>query len=399
MTDQTASPDNAENSAPDPRKRKRLLLILAGVFIVAGIIWFLLWLFVFSQREVTDDAYVGGNQVVVSAQVSGTVTAILADNTQRVKAGQVLVKLDRTDTRVMLAKARSALARSVRQVRQLKANAAKADANVDMQRTALNLARSDLQRRAPLANTDAVAAETLAHLRDKVRTARSALKVATRQARAAHAAVAGTDVEHNPVVQQARAGFRQAWLAAHRTAIVAPVSGYVAQRSVQVGQQVKPGQPLMQVIPLHDLWVNANFKESQLADIRIDQPASFTTDLYGDDVTFHGHVVGLAAGTGSAFALLPPQNASGNWIKVVQRVPVRISINPDDLAEHPLRVGLSASVTVQTHDHDGKVLAHEPAHRIVSQTDVYTQGFAQADQRAAAIIRANLGKDDRAATQ
>ncbi|HET7300330.1 MAG TPA: HlyD family efflux transporter periplasmic adaptor subunit [Oleiagrimonas sp.] len=395
MTDSPVpSPADADKNGRNNGKRKRILLIIAIVFIVVAIVWVLLWLFVFSQREKTDDAYVGGNQVTVSAQVGGTVTTVLADDTQRVDAGQVLVKLDSTDADVALSRARSALARAVRQVRQLKASAAQADAGVAAKETALAQLRDDLKHRAPLAAANAVAPETLRHLKQQIKTARSALTLAKRQSAAAHAAIDGTDIEHNPIVLEARAAFRNAWLAAHRTAIVAPVSGYVAQRSVQVGQQVKVGQPLMQVIPLDNLWVDANFKESQLAHIRIGQPATFSTDVYGDDVTYHGHVLGLAAGTGSAFALLPPQNASGNWIKVVQRVPVRINIDQDDLDKHPLRVGLSASVTVDTHDRDGKVLATAPAHQVVSKTSVYTGNFEQADRKAEAVIRANLGKQD-----
>jgi membrane fusion protein (multidrug efflux system) len=385
------APTDAHDAPNNGGKRKRILLIIAAIFLTIAVVWILLWLFVFSQREKTDDAYVGGNQVVVSAQVPGTVIAVMADDTQRVHAGQVLVKLDPTDTEVALAKARSGLAQAVRQVRQLDAAAGQADAGVDARRVELQLARTDLQRRQPLLAEHAVAPEEIAHLRDKVSTAQSALQLAERQATAAHAAVDGTDIAHNPGVLQARAAFRQAWLAAHRTAIVAPVDGYVAQRSVQVGQQIKPGQPLMQVIALGDLWLDANFKESQLQHIRIGQPVEIGTDLYGGDVTYHGTVAGLGAGTGGAFALLPPQNASGNWIKVVQRVPVRIALKPDELAKHPLRIGLSADVNVDTHDRSGKVLAQQTAARPVAQTTVYTHDFARAEHEADAIIRANLG--------
>jgi membrane fusion protein (multidrug efflux system) len=380
-------------TANDPSKngkRRRILLIIAAVFLGIAVAWILLWLFVFSQREKTDDAYVGGNQVVVGAQVSGTVVAVMADDTQRVQAGQVLVKLDPTDTEVALARARCGLAQAVRGVRQLDAAAGQADAGVDARRVELQLAKADLQRRQPLLAEHAVAPEEIAHLRDKVSTATSALQLAQRQATAAHAAVDGTDIAHNPAVLQARAAFREAWLAAHRTAIVAPVGGYVAQRSVQVGQQVKPGQPLMQVIALGDLWIDANFKESQLQHIRIGQPVVIGTDLYGGDVAYHGTVEGLGAGTGGAFALLPPQNASGNWIKVVQRVPVRIALKPGELAKHPLRIGLSAAVNVDTHDRRGKVLAPQAAAQPVAQTAVYDRDFARAEQEADAIIRANL---------
>lgn len=373
-------------------KRTRILMTIGAIFVLAGVVWFLLWLFVFSQREVTDDAYVSGNQVTVSAQIPGTVVAVMADNTDRVKAGQVLVRLDRTDTTVDLSRARSALAQAVRQQRQAVAAAAQADAAVSASRVALKLARADLARRLPLLAQQAVSREEISHLKDRVQTAQSQLQLAQRKAVAAHAAVDGTDVAHSPAVLQARAAFRAAWLAAHRTAIVAPVSGYVAQRSVQVGQQVKPGMPLMQVIPLDNLWVDANFKEVQLAHIRIGQPVQVTPDIY-DGLVFHGKVAGLGAGTGSAFALLPPQNASGNWIKVVQRVPVRITLNPDDLEKHPLRIGLSTEVKIDTHDRSGRVLAQQATRTPVSKTAVYDNDLTEAEREADAIIQANLGHD------
>lgn len=372
-------------------KRKRILLIIAAVFVLAAIVWVALWLLVFSQRESTEDAYVGGNQVVVSSQIPGTVIAVMADDTQRVRAGQVLVRLDPTDSDVALAKARSALAQAVRQVRQLTAGAGQADAGVDARRVELRLAEADLKRRQPLLAEHAIAPEELAHVRDRVQTARSALQLAERQAIAAHAPIDGTDIADNPVVQQARAAFRDAWLAAHRNAIVAPVDGYVAQRSVQVGQRIQPGQPLMQVIALHDLWIDANFKEVQLKHIRIGQPVTIEAAIYGGDVSYHGKVAGLGAGTGSAFALLPPQNASGNWIKVVQRVPVRIALDPKELDKHPLRIGLSTEVVVDTGNRDGKVLAQAPASGAVAQTAVYAKDLARAEHEADAIIRANLG--------
>jgi membrane fusion protein (multidrug efflux system) len=381
-----ASTDTATGTG----KRRAILLVIAAVFVLAGLGWYLLWLFVFSLREITDDAYVGGNQVAVSAQVPGTVVAVLADDTQRVDAGQVLVRLDPTDAEVNLAKARSALANTVRQVRQQTEVAAQADAGIAARRLDLGRAEADLARRQPLLADKAIAPEEVAHAREAVATAKAALELATRQAAAAHALVDGTDIAGNAAVLQAKAAFREAWINAERNAIVAPVGGYVAQRSVQVGSRVQPGQPLMTVIPLHDLWVDANFKESQLAHIRIGQPATVESDLYGGHVEFKGRVVGLGAGTGSAFALLPPQNASGNWIKVVQRVPVRIALDPAALDKHPLRVGLSTAVKVDTHDRAGPMLAAAPVNAPVAQTDVYARDLAKAEAEADAIIAANL---------
>ena len=385
-----ADTNDSGMAAKDPAKRRRALLIVAAVFILAGLAWFLLWLFVFSTRVKTDNAYVGGNQVAISAQVPGTVVAILADDTQRVEAGQVLVKLDPTDAKVRLEQARSALAQAVRGVRQQTSTASSADAQVDAARLALQKADADLKRHLPLLAAHAESPEIVQHLRDGVAQARAALAGAQAQSAAAHAAIEGTDVARNPGVMQARANFNAAWIAAQRNAIYAPVSGYVAQRSVQLGNSVQPGQQLMTVVPLHDLWVEANFKESQLRHIRIGQPATVVSDLYGDDAVFHGKVIGLGAGTGSVFSLLPAQNATGNWIKVVQRVPVRISLDNAELDQHPLRVGLSSEVTIDITDDKGSVLAATPAQQPVAQTDVYTQMAARADAEAAQVIRANL---------
>ncbi|KZC16987.1 hemolysin D [Rhodanobacter sp. FW510-R12] len=377
-------------AAKDPAKRRRTLLIVAGVFILAALAWFLLWFFVFSTREKTDNAYVGGNQVAISAQVPGTVVAILADDTQRVEAGQVLVKLDSTDADTRLAQARSALAQSVRGVRQQTSSATSADAQVVAARLDLKKAEADLQRRLPLIAAQAESPEIVQHLRDGVDQARAAVDAAAAQSAAAHAAIEGTDVAQNPVVMQARANFRAAWVAAQRNAIYAPVSGYVAERSVQLGNSVQPGQQLMTVVPLHDLWIDANFKESQLRHIRIGQPATIVSDLYGSDAVYHGKVVGLGAGTGSVFSLLPAQNATGNWIKVVQRVPVRIALDNKELDQHPLRIGLSTDVTVDIRNDRGSVLANPATPQPVAQTDVYEQMASKADAEAERIIRANL---------
>ena len=390
----TEADKNADNdsglAAKNPAKRRRALLIVAAVFVLIALIWVLLWLFVFSRREKTDNAYVGGNQVTISAQVPGTVVAIMADDTQRVDAGQVLVKLDPTDAQVRLAQARSALAQAVRGVRQQTSSASGADAQLASSRLELAKLEADLKRHLPLLAARAESPEIVQHLRDGVAQARAAVNAAEAQAAAAHAAIEGTDVAQNPAVLQARANFRAAWIAAQRNAILAPVSGYVAQRSVQLGNSVQPGQQLMTVVPLHDLWIDANFKEGQLQHIRIGQPARVKSDIYGGDVEYHGKVVGLGAGTGSAFSLLPAQNATGNWIKVVQRVPVRIALDDRELDKHPLRVGLSTEVTVDITDDKGPVLAQAPAQQPVAQTSVYDRMMGKADEEAQRIIQANL---------
>jgi membrane fusion protein, multidrug efflux system len=308
-----------------------------------------------------------------------------------VNAGQVLVKLDATDADIALRKATSALAQAVRQVRQQTQSAASADASLVARRQDLKRAQDDLKRRLPLLAEKAVAPEEVQHARDAVTSAESALESAQRQADAARALVDGADVETNPSVQQARANFRQAWVASQRNAIVAPIDGYVAQRSVQVGNSVQPGQQLMTVVPLHDLWVDANFKESQLRHVRIGQPAKVEADIYGGGVEYHGHVVGLGAGTGSAFSLLPAQNATGNWIKIVQRVPVRVALDAKELAAHPLRIGLSMQAEVNMHDQSGPMLSQAPANEAIASTDVYTRQLDEAERVIDRIVQENAG--------
>ena len=392
-----ATAETKENgmTAKNPAKRRKTLLIVLLIFIAAGVIWLLLWLLVFSTRETTDDAYVGGNQVAISAQVPGTVVAILADDTQHVEAGQILVKLDNTDASVRLAQAEASLASAVRQVRQQTDSASGSDAAVAERAVDLKKAEADLKRRLPLVAQQAEAPETIQHLRDAVAQARAALTTAQAQASAQHASISGTDIANNPAVLQARANFRAMWVAAQRNAIYAPVSGYVAQRSVQVGNSVQAGQQLMTVLPLHNLWIDANFKESQLRHIRIGQPAKVEADIYGGGVEYHGKVIGLGAGTGSVFSLLPAQNATGNWIKVVQRVPVRIALDNNELDKHPLRIGLSSDVTVDITDDKGPVLAPQGQREPVAETSVYEQMASKADAEADKVIQANLGSADK----
>jgi membrane fusion protein (multidrug efflux system) len=377
--------------APENGRRRRILLLMAAVFIVIGVLWAIYWLLVLSKRERTDDAYVNGNKVVLSAQVPGTVIAVLTDDTQLVHAGEVLVKLDPTDAEINLARAESALAQTVRQVRQQRATAHQYDALIATRKIELARAATDFEKRKPLLAADAIAPEEVRHAREAVELARAALDESVHEASAARALVDGVDVQDNPAVLQAKTAFRDAWIAAKRNAVLAPVTGYVADRSVQLGQHIQAGQALMTVIPLNQLWVDANFKEVQLRDLRIGQPTEVRSDLYGGGHLFHGRVTGMSAGTGAAFALLPAQNASGNWIKVVQRVPVRIEVDARDLAEAPLRVGLSATVTVDTSDRSGPVLAGKSADRPVGDTQVYGQDLDRANAAAEAIIARNSG--------
>ncbi len=335
-----------ENTAPTPRKRRMVLIAITVAFIMAGLAYAAYYFLVLAGRADTDNAYVGGNLVTVSSQVAGSVIDISADETQMVQAGTPIIKLDPLDAAVALNQAEARLASVVRQQRERYTNVEQYDAQITQRKVELQAAEADLARRLPLASDHTVSGEDIAHARRAVDTARAALKVVRKQESAAKVGVSGVAVAEHPLVQAARADYLAAWLAVRRNAIVAPVSGYVAKRSVQVGSRIMPGTPLLTIVPLDQLWVEANFKESELRDIRVGQPATVEADMYGNKVVFHGRVLGLAAGTGSAFSLLPAQNASGNWIKVVQRVPVRIALDPKELAAHPLRVGLSATASV-----------------------------------------------------
>jgi len=359
-----------------------------------------------SLNEVyTDDAYVSGNLVQITPQVGGTVTSIDADDTQFVQAGQVLVKLDSTDTRVVLEQAVAQLAQAVRAVRVTYAQTSVLQSQVVVRQTdvttaqaSLALAEDTLHRRQELDGTGAVGDEELRHAQIEVQTAKSMLETAQAGVKAALAQVvaneaqtAGSLLAQNPNVRLAASRVREAYLAYERTKIPTPVTGVVARRTVQLGQHVSLGAPLMSVVPLSEVWVDANFKETQLRELRIGQPANVTADIYGDKVNFVGKVVGISAGSGAAYALLPAQNATGNWIKVVQRVPVRIALDPAQLAKYPLRVGLSTKVTVNITDHSVPMMVVKPPIRSAMQTDVYVANWDKADALVTRIIAANTG--------
>lgn len=371
-------------------KRRRLLLIVTMLFVAVGIAWFLYWLVIGSKREVTDDAYVGGDLVYVSSRVTGTVVGLQGKDMELVQAGQVLVNLDTVDAQTQLQKAASALAGAVRQFRQQQAQAEQLDAAIATQRLDLQRAQQDLARREPLSKQAAIAAEELSHARNAVAVAQAALTQTERQAHAIHALIDGTTAHTNPAVLQAKSVYVDAWLATQRNAVVAPVTGHITQHTVKLGQRIQPGQALLTIVQLNAVWVDANFKEVQLRHLRIGQAATIDSDLYGGDAEFHGKVTGIGIGTGAAFALLPAQNATGNWIKVTQRVPVRITLDPQELTAHPLRIGLSTTVKVDTHDRSGAILAGTETTPTAEKTDVYATDMSAVEAAAENIIARQL---------
>jgi membrane fusion protein (multidrug efflux system) len=384
-------------------RRKPLLIIATLIFIAIGVIYALWWLLYAAHFEETDNAYVHGNLVQVTSQIPGTVVAIGADETDRVKRGTQLITLDASDTDLALRRAQATLAQSLRQTRTifvqndaLEADIAVRKADIERAQADLTKAQSDLKRRQTLAHSGGVSGEEILHAQTAVKAAKSglaqaqaALAVSQAKLETNRALTANTTVEKHPDVQLAADKLREALLASSRTRIPAPVDGMVAQRSVQVGQHVAPGSPLMTIVPLNQLWVEANFKEGQLQRMKPGQKATLTADIYGSDVTYHGYVQGLAAGTGSSFSLLPAQNASGNWIKVVQR----IVLDPKEIAEHPLRVGLSMQVEVDLNDPGEEDIkaARQAADASSLSTSVFDATNDQADAMIARITKENSG--------
>ncbi len=396
-----ATPVIQSNSA----LRKKALTAVTSVVIVGAIAYGAYWALVLNHFETTDNAYVQGNVVQLTPQVGGTVVAINADDTDNVKAGQLLVKLDPADAQVALDQAQAQLAQTVREVRTLYANNSTLTAQITLRDADLARAQSDLTRaqddvarRAPLVASGAVGKEEFNHVtaqlaasKSGVAAAQSALLAAREQLSSNQSLTSGVALAQHPNVQRAAARLRETYLALKRADLLAPVDGFIAKRSVQLGQRVQAGTPLMSVIALSQVWVEANFKESQLQSLRLGQPVELFADVYGKKVTYQGTIAGLGAGTGSAFSLLPAQNATGNWIKVVQRVPVRITLDAKQLVEHPLRVGLSMDARVDIGKTDGAMLADTSRATVPALTKVFEQNNSAAEAEVRRIIAANSG--------
>ena len=386
-----ANDTQASPITPANTTRRRWLAAVIGTFGAIAIAYGAYWVIALRYLQSTDDAYVSGNVVQITPQISGTVVAIGADDTQFVNAGQPLVRLDQADAKVALDRAEAQLAKTVREVRSLFATTAQLQATVAMRQSDLERASEDLARRQRLAGSGAISGEEMQHARDAFDSAKAALLGAQEQLQANRVRVDRTTIDNHPDVQDASARVRDAYLTYARTVLPAPVAGFVAKRAVQLGQRVGPGTPLMAIVPLDQVWVDANFKEAQLAGMRVGQPVSMTADLYGSKVEYHGKVAGFGAGTGSAFALLPAQNATGNWIKVVQRIPVRVALDEHELAAHPLQIGLSMQVEVDTRNRSGDRLPQIARSAPAYATDVFGTFDSSADERVKTIIAENEG--------
>lgn len=385
-----SSPASAVTNKPDNSKRnQRLLILLAAV--VAGVVAYSAYYFLHSRYyESTDDAYSATDLVQITAEVGGTVNAVFVDDTQHVQQGQILLELDPSDAEIALQAAEANLAHTVRSVRGLYSRSRGLEASIQANRVSLQTAREDLQRREQAAKDGGVSNEELQHARDQVAQLDASLIATQEELETTNAQIDNTTVSDHPQVRAAAAKVREAALSLKRTKVRAPISGVVARRNVQIGSRIAAGSPLMAVVALDEIWVDANFKEVQLTRMRVGQPVEVEADIYGSDVKYHGTIVGLGAGSGSAFALLPPQNASGNWIKIVQRVPVRIALDKSEVTQHPLRVGLSMHVTVDLHDLSGGIIATEVREK-AQVLPTYAQHDEAVEEKIVHIIEKNGG--------
>ncbi|HEY6927249.1 MAG TPA: efflux RND transporter periplasmic adaptor subunit, partial [Steroidobacteraceae bacterium] len=385
--EKTGTPEAADK---EPRHNYRFLWISGAVLLVMGIA-LAIYHFTVGQFYVkTKDAYVNGDLIRLTPQVSGTVTEITTDQTQFVHQGELLVRLDPHDTDVSLARAKANLAQTVRDVVQLFEQHKRDEAGVAAQEAQLTLAEQNLNRDRKLIQAHGVAQQDLERDEEARRNAEASVRQARAALTATRAAIAGTQPETHPRVLLAIADLRSAWLSSNRTRILAPVSGYVVRRSVQLGQQVTPATEMLAISPLGDVWIDANFKETQLKQVRIGQPVTVTTDIYGSGAEYHGTVLGLTPGTGQALALLPPENATGNWIKIVQRLPVRIGLDARQLRDHPLFLGLSTTVKIDIHNTSGASLSQRPAWPANLQTDVYARQDAGVEPEIRRLLDENL---------
>ena len=380
------APDNGNG-----RRRRHLLIGLVVIVLIIALSSVAYYLIHGRWFESTEDAYANGNIVQVTPLVAGTVVEISAGDNMLVKEGQALVKLDPSDSRVALDQAEATLARTVRQVRGLYANVEGQSAEVSARLLALARARADVERRRGLDTSGAIPKEEMAHMQAVLDSAERAVTSSQQTLTGTRALIDDTTIATHPEVKAAASMVRKAYLDYSRSTLQAAVTGYITQRNVQLGQHVVVGLPLMALIPLDQLWVDANFKETQLEHMRIGQPVELTSDLYGGDMTFHGKVTTIGIGTGSSMSLLPAQNATGNWIKIVQRVPVRVTLDARELTEHPLRLGMSMRAEVNMHDRSGPVLSQSPADQPAYTTGVYQRQLADAETRIKEIIHANSG--------
>lgn len=380
---------NSNSSAPHP-KRKLLLTGMTCLFLAIGLGVFLYWLLWGRFYESTNDAYVSGNLVYVTPQVPGIVTSIYIDDTERVEQGHILVKLDPTDALIALESSKAELGKEIRNIAQLFSQTRQARSEIPIAKAKFIECAQDFERREALVDSGGVSKEDFEHARADLVSSYCSLISSEAKFFSFFAQVKNTSIKTHPRVQKAVEKVKDAWIQLRRTTLKAPVSGLIALRSVQVGQRVNPAEPLFAIIPLDQMWVDANFKEVQIGKMQIGQSVSLQSDTYGSNVTYHGLIVGIGGGTGSVFSVLPPQNATGNWIKIVQRLPIRVSLNPSELIAHPLRLGLSMEATVDIRNIGSSPIPELASEKVVYETAVFSQEEEGVDAVLHAVFEQNL---------
>ncbi|WP_059359706.1 HlyD family secretion protein [Parachlamydia acanthamoebae] len=384
---QAAQDEKQKQFKESAKNRKKPLIILTVVILLIALVWLVLWLAYFRFHQSTDDAYVNGNLVNVTSVIAGTPIAFFADDTDLVETGQLLVLLDPTLYQVQYEQELTRLSSTVLQVMQIYDTVKVNQSTVENRKVQLKRAQYDFLNRKNLVDIKAVTNEDYTHSRDAFLTAKLDYQQALNQLQVAVDAAGNTAMEEHPILLTQRKAVRQAYYNLKHCSIYAPCRGHIAKRTVEVGQAVTPQSYLMAIIPQDYMWVDANFKETELTHMRVGQPATVTFDIYGRCAKFDGVVLGIASGTGSVFSLIPPQNATGNWIKIVQRLPVRIGLDPKKMKEFPLRLGLSAYVTVDVTDTSLPMLVEEIKTHPVAATGVFELDFTELDTRMDEIVK------------
>ncbi len=380
---------SADESRLNRKKRNRIITVSIFLMILIAIAIGAVWVLFYKGYESTDDAYVTGDVVVVSSRQDGCILSYKAEDADYVEEGDVLVHLDPTDYLANFEQKKTSLALAARQVLNLYEDVQQKKANVVLEEAKYHRADLNMTNRTDLVVTEAIAKEDYQHAEAEFKISKAALDLAKHQLEAAEASLGTTELQNHPSIENAKIELITSYLGLQRCTIVSPVSGFIAKRKVQVGQTVRSGTPLMNIVPLNSVWVEANFKETQLERIRIGQPVKMTADVYGSTVVYDGTVAGLLPGSGSVFSLLPSQNATGNWIKIVQRVPTRILLDPEQVKKHPLVLGLTIFTTIDVKNSDGKILADRKSTQTV-KTTIYQLDMQPIEEVASRIILDNL---------
>ncbi|WP_052436039.1 HlyD family efflux transporter periplasmic adaptor subunit [Neochlamydia sp. EPS4] len=401
-SEKSPNPDNLDSQEPSSSplspsntiKRNRKLWGFTLILVLASLSWGLLYVLYLQGYETTDDAYASGNMININPSITGSVIAYYVDDTDFVTEGQLLVQLDQTEYLLKYEHSLASLASTVLKVRQLYEKVKASQSTLEARKIALSKANYDYENRSHLVEMQAISKEEYTHSKADLSIAKATHQIAEAELAAAIAAVGNTSLECHPLLIEAKSQVRKSYYDLQHCRIYAPATGYVAQRTVNVGQSVRPQTPLMAIISQNDYWVEANFKETQLKFMRIGQPATINFDMYGSKIEYVGKVVGIASGSGSNFSLIPPQNATGNWIKIVQRLPVRISVEPEQMKKYPLRLGISAKVKVDISNQDLPMLASTSPGRPLAATTVFNVHLEPIDHVIDEVIQANLKKKD-----